>query len=150
MVLTTPGRELLVVPACKPCVPRGAGSSQASTARAFARRCFETKMKGAMARPMVLLFGSANRGLCCFYLYACWLQDTKNYLINPSPCLASQAGWRLPMRFCTEDDKLLQDNGSGSSSHFTQCRMRPVSPQWAQPKGCSEDTNTRWCPPSQG
>lgn len=74
----------------------------------------------------------------------------KNYLINPSPCLVLQAGWRLPTQFCAEDDKLLQVNSSVSSSCLILRRMRPVSPQRAQLKGYLEHMSTVRCSPSQG
>ena len=67
----------------------------------------------------------------------------KNYLINPSPCLASQAGWRLPAQFCTEDDKLLRDNSSVSSSCLNRRRMRPISPWWARGLGQRDARRTR-------
>lgn len=61
----------------------------------------------------------------------------KNYLINPSPRLASQAGWRLPTQFGAEDDKLLWDSGSvSSSSRAGSC-------------GGGRGLSTLWCPRGQ-
>lgn len=116
-------------PGLAPARPALAAAGVSSTG-AFGRGRFETEMKGAIERHTVLLFSSAKRGLRCFYLYTCWLARHKNYLINPSPRLASQAGWRLPTQFCTEDDKSLWGNGRVSSSHLIRRRMRPVSPRW--------------------
>lgn len=114
----------------------GAGSPSPFACQAAAWAMAWELLQGAALSPGQEVPGKGTEDCCSalrgealsafIYTHACC--KTQKLLNQSFPLSVSLAGWRLPVQFRAEADKLLQDNGDDSSSCLAWVNKHPVVP----------------------